>query len=142
MSVEKLFFIIIIFYGAIGMTRGCIKTLGGLVSILVSGVLAKIFALFMLICGHFVYLFEDLFKKLPLGKTADRVFGFICGLIKGVFVVLIRYFIITCLNIFTSINILVNIGRMGEMIQNTIQAVDINKIRLSVQDAVHNASSR
>lgn len=225
MSVETLFFIIILFYGVIGMTRGCIKTLGGLVSMLVSGALAKIFALpiaklllsitnlesvlqnilisaekgisetgavfnsgmndllpsvgfdyaipsdrltgmifkvlnqtvlnmasilsmfvlfalFMLICGHFVYLFEDLFKKLPLGKTVNRVFGFICGLIKGVFVVLILYFVITCLNMFTSTNIPVNIGRMGEMIQNIVQAVNISKIILSVQDAVHNAVSR
>lgn len=192
MSVEMLFLIIILFYGVIGIMRGRIRTLGDLVSMLVIGVLAKVFALpvakwvfsvtnleaiiknmlmsaqrgisetgavfnsgmnevipsggfnvdltadkltemisalldrtalnvttmlsmvvlfalFMLICGHFVYLFEGLFKKLPLGKTINNVLGFVCGVIKGVFVVVILYFCITCLNNFTSINIPVNI---------------------------------
>ncbi|MDO5398495.1 MAG: CvpA family protein [bacterium] len=208
MSVEMLFLIIILFYGVIGIMRGCIRTLGGLVSMLVSGVLAKVFALpvakwvfsvtnleaiiknmlvsaqrgisetgavfnsgmnavipsggfnvdlpadkltemisalldrtalnvatmlsmmllfalFMLICGHFVYLFEGLFKKLPLGKMVNNVLGFVCGVIKGIFVVVILYFCITCLNNFTPVNIPVNIGKMGEIVQDSVRIGDV-----------------
>ena len=79
MLISMLFVGIIIVYGFIGLKKGGIKSIGGLISSAV--------------------------KIVPLGEKLDKSIGFISGVVKGLIVAIIVYFILYTVNMIPNVHI-------------------------------------
>lgn len=77
-----------------------------------------LFAIFMFIFGIVITNFNTLFETLPLGKTINTVFGFVCGVIKGVIVALLLYYLFVCINRLCGSTIPLSSGLLSNIIQN------------------------
>lgn len=72
------------------------------------GVTLLLFSLCMIICGLVVRAFHTVFEKLPLGKTVNIVLGGVCGVMKGLIIAVLIYWVMYIVNIIFHTNIPLN----------------------------------
>lgn len=78
-----------------------------------------LFTIFMFIFGAILRCFETVFKTLPLGNTLNMILGFSSGIIKGIIIVIIAFYIFTVLNYIPGVNIPLE----GSTINNILQGI-------------------
>lgn len=163
MLISILFVSIIIVYGFIGLKKGGIKSIGWLISMILSFILSRclaipvtqyvcnesgisdkiscfiqsingsvflngnafnlgfvnlsaekllssfimilLFSLFMFIFGLIIHLISSAVKIVPLGEKLDKSIGFISGVVKGLIMAIIAYFILYTVNMIPNVHI-------------------------------------
>ena len=64
-----------------------------------------LFSLFMFIFGLIIHLISSAVKIVPLGEKLDKAIGFISGVVKGLIMAIIAYFILYTVNMIPNVHI-------------------------------------